>query len=167
MTEREFKAHFIAHYNMLCNYAARYSDCPEDIVQEIFSSIWLKKDSGVEIKNIKTYLLGAVIRKCAEVKRQNKLNFSELDENMSSQNVVLDTNEDKIQEEYEKNMLKEDIYHSIRQLPSKCQRIFVLAKIEEKSHKQIAEKLNIALKTVENQINKAYKILRELLKDKI
>jgi RNA polymerase sigma-70 factor (ECF subfamily) len=43
----------------------------------------------------------------------------------------------------------------------------VLAKIEGKSHKEISEKIGISIKTVENHMNRAYKELRELLKNKL
>lgn len=49
----------------------------------------------------------------------------------------------------------------INQLPDKCKEIFYLSRMEQLSHKEIAEKLNISVKTVENQISIALKRLKQ------
>ena len=54
----------------------------------------------------------------------------------------------------------------IEKLPERCKEIFILNKYESLKYQQIAEKLNISINTVENQIGKAYKILRMKLADK-
>jgi len=56
--------------------------------------------------------------------------------------------------------LEEFINSVIDSLPEKCRMVFVLSRIDELSYKEIAEKLQISTKTVENQISKALKILR-------
>jgi len=62
------------------------------------------------------------------------------------------------------NMELEEYLHSvIEQLPEKCRMVFVMSRFEELSYKEIAEKLEISPKTVENQISKALKVLREHL----
>ena len=55
------------------------------------------------------------------------------------------------------------LYAAIDSLPEKCRVVFNLSRFEELSHKQIAEQLGISTKTIENQITKALKILREAL----
>ena len=57
------------------------------------------------------------------------------------------------------------ITEAIDSLPEKCREIFIKSKIEGKKQKEIAEELNISLKTVENQMNIAYKKIRVELKD--
>lgn len=58
---------------------------------------------------------------------------------------------------------KEKIFQSIRQLPTQCRVIFVKSKIEGMSHKEIAQEMQIAVKTIENQITKAFKLIRKQL----
>jgi RNA polymerase sigma factor (sigma-70 family) len=58
-------------------------------------------------------------------------------------------------------MLKEKIYQSIRQLPKQCQLIFVKAKIDGLSYKEIAVDLGLSVKTIENQMSKALKLVKE------
>ena len=67
------------------------------------------------------------------------------------------------EDEIEKLMLIEQIYVSIRQLPPKCSEVFTLSKVNGLTYSQIAEKMNISVKTVENHMSKALKIMRELL----
>ena len=166
LSEQEIKQYFHDYYNLLCNYAAKIVDCPEDAVQEVFGSLWKRRDSETKINNIKTYLLGAVHRKCLEINRNNRIKIVNLDGHAQVKEVVSEENEEDFESEMEKYLLKERIYRSIRQLSPKCQHIFVLAKIEGKSYKEIAESLNISTKTIESHINRAYKELRELLNDK-
>ena len=71
--------------------------------------------------------------------------------------VIPDDNE----QDFDDYLLKEKLYHSIRQLPTKCQLIFVKAKINGMSHKAISDELGISIKTIENQITKAYMMLRK------
>ena len=54
---------------------------------------------------------------------------------------------------------------SISQLPEKTREVFILSKQEGMSYKEISEKLNISPKTVENQMGRAFKHLREKLKN--
>ena len=61
--------------------------------------------------------------------------------------------------------LQETIKKAIEKLPPKCREIFELNRFEGKRYKEIAEQLNISLKTVENQMGKALKVMREELKE--
>ena len=66
-------------------------------------------------------------------------------------------------------LLEQDIERiitkAIDSLPEKCREIFIKSKIEGKKQKEIAAELNVSLKTVENQMNIAYKKIRAELKD--
>lgn len=68
-----------------------------------------------------------------------------------------------VDEEADNYLLREFMYKSIRQLPPKCQEVFMMNKINGLTYREIAEDLDISVKTVENQIGKAYRILRELM----
>ena len=68
-----------------------------------------------------------------------------------------------ITEESNNYLLKEQLIRSIRQLPPKCQEIFVLSKMNGLTYGEIAEELDLSVKTVENQIGRGLKLLREML----
>ena len=61
--------------------------------------------------------------------------------------------------------LKVKIKHAIDSLPPKCRAVFMLSRYEELTYKEIAAKLDISVKTVENQMGKALRVMREHLKD--
>ena len=66
-------------------------------------------------------------------------------------------------EKLEAAELQSVIDQAVDQLPERCRLVFVLSRFEQMSHKEIANQLDISPKTVENQITKALKILRETL----
>lgn len=157
MNKNTFKQIFNQYYNPLCNYVAHHfklNEEAEDIVSDVFTHIWGSDADFDKIENIKSYLFTAVYRKALEFLRHTKdKKTSELDEKF----VIPDDNE----QDFNEYLLKEKLYQSIRQLPTKCQLIFVKAKINGMSHKAIAEELGISIKTIENQITKAYALIRK------
>jgi RNA polymerase sigma-70 factor (ECF subfamily) len=61
--------------------------------------------------------------------------------------------------------LEAKIYRAMEALPEQCRLVFKLSRFEELKYSEIAEQLNISIKTVENHMGKALKIMREQLKD--
>ena len=72
----------------------------------------------------------------------------------------MDEKEDNMDHESEKYMRIERLYTYVRQLPPKCQQVFILSKMNGLTYREIAEELNISIKTVENQIGRALHLLR-------
>ena len=66
---------------------------------------------------------------------------------------------------YTGNVVHKAPYNAVDSLPEKCREIFIKSKIEGKKQKDIAAELNISLKTVENQMDIAYKKIKSELKD--
>ncbi len=63
----------------------------------------------------------------------------------------------------EQSELELKVKESIDGLPDSCRQVFILSRFEEKKYKEIAEELGISIKTVEGQMSRALKILREKL----
>ena len=63
------------------------------------------------------------------------------------------------------NELQNQIHVAIESLPEQCRLVFKLSRFEELKYAEIAEQLGISIKTVENHMGKALKIMREQLKD--
>jgi RNA polymerase sigma-70 factor (ECF subfamily) len=61
--------------------------------------------------------------------------------------------------------LEQQIHASVDRLPEQCRLVFQLSRFEGKKYQEIADELNISVKTVENQVSKALKYLREDLKE--
>jgi RNA polymerase sigma-70 factor (ECF subfamily) len=77
-----------------------------------------------------------------------------------------DNKQSSVQENMEGQELETYINKAIDQLPEKCRMVFVLSRFEQLSYKEVAAKLGISTKTVENQISKALKHLRTAIYDR-
>lgn len=166
MTKQEFKNLFDQYYNPLCNFANTIlhdSVKAEDAVQDVFVKMWQKKDDLADLDNLRSYLFTATKNKCIEYIRKLKLDQKLNKENESRLELSSSMN---IDDEAEKFVLKEKLFNSIRQLPPKCQKVFTMSKINGLTYSEIADELEISPKTVENQIGKALRLLREMMKTK-
>lgn len=128
----------------------------KDLVQDVFFELWKKREQ-IEIQSsLKAYLRRAVVNRSLNyIKTQKRFDFG--DENFDAQTP------DKTfsaQKNLEAQDLKSAINRAIDSLPTKCKTIFMLSRFEKLSHKEIAAKLDISTKTIENQITKALKIVR-------
>jgi len=129
----------------------------KDIVQDVFFHLWEKRSSW-EIIDIKSYLRRAVYNKSIDVIRKKKRKggwteeITDIDHPQESSNIM---------ENIEANELQEKINKAIDSLPDRCRTIFCLSRFENLSHKEIASQLDISVKTIENQITKALKIMRK------
>jgi len=157
---------FKKYYNPLCNFATTIVNdhkMAQDAVQDVFTKLWDKRESLSIDTNEKSYLFQAVKNRSLELLRKKK---SDSKVSKADYSDVYD-NSVELDEQAKKYMLKEYLYTSIRQLPPKCQEIFVLNKINGLTYKEIANDLDISIKTVENQIGKAYRKLRTIMKGKL
>lgn len=131
-------------------------DEAKDIVQDVFASIWTKRETLVLPAAVDAYLYGSI--------RNRILNFIAHQKVISRYTDAIDafiekgaaTTEEQIAEKELINMLKTEI----ALLPPKMREVFELSRAQQLSHKQIAEQLNISDKTVKKQVNKAIKVLR-------
>lgn len=129
----------------------------KDIVQDIFIWLWEHR-SKVKIQILKPYLKTAVKFKVANYIRKGNIRQSFFDQ-MAEFSSGLSTPSD--EELVELKQLKEIIQQAIGDLPSKCQEIFRLSREGYLSNQEIADKLSISIKTVENQMTTAIRRVRE------
>jgi RNA polymerase sigma-70 factor (family 1) len=158
--KESFKYLFDQYYNPLCNYVAHTFNAnsdAEDIVMDVFTHIWSLNGNFDELKNPKSYLFKSVHNKALEKIRSNKVQILPFE---AEKYVVVDYKE----ENSDNFVLKEKIYQSIRQLPKQCQLIFVKAKIDGQSYKEIASDMGLSIKTIENQMSKALKLIKKSVK---
>lgn len=152
---------FRKYYSYLCNVIYRMlpdSSLAEDLAQDVFFDFW-KKREGLRIQTSpRAYLKRAAVNKTLNYIRDRKMRFSD-DEELPR----MATTEDNSQQILENSELKDQIQESIDLLPERCRLIFVLSRFEEMTYQEIADQLDISIKTVENQISKALRFLRENL----
>lgn len=140
----------------------RNGEVAEEIVQDFFVYLWEKRNALVIHTSFEAYIHTAV--------RYQVLNYLQKEITRNNYKSALITEErytnDTLDQVY-LNELNKIIENEIGQLPEKCQHVFRLSRQENLSIKEIAERLTISTKTVENHLTKALKILRINLKDYI
>ncbi|MBP1840516.1 RNA polymerase sigma factor [Formosa algae] len=158
----DFNTAYDAHWYELFAYAnniLRSREAAEDIIQEVFLDLWNRLDD-LTIDHYRAYLYKAVKFQCAKRLRQTPFTAVMLDHIGASLDV--DDSEDhqtieasKVQLVQKIDVLANDL------LPERCLQIFKLRFKDNLSYKEIALQLDISTSTVDNQINKALKLLRE------
>jgi RNA polymerase sigma-70 factor (ECF subfamily) len=163
--EYRYEEMFRTYYSSLCYFAQKYvadMDACKEIVHNVFVLIWEKRSEFDFEKPAKSYLFTSVYNRCMNYLRDRKKFIDhEVSEITPEHSGVIN------QDHLESAELESQIWKVIRSLPEKCREIFMLNRFEEKKYAEIAQRLNISVKTVEAQMSKALKILREHLKDYI
>jgi RNA polymerase sigma-70 factor (ECF subfamily) len=152
-------------YQPLCNYAftlVRDTDLCEDIVQEIFTRIWETRKDLLLTDNIRYYLFSAVRNNCiTHLRRLKNKGTLPWDEHTLPARLSVPPPEDNKERQFE-----EWLREAIDILPEKCREVFILSRISQLKYKEIAGVLGISVKTVENQLGKSLRLIREFLKKK-
>lgn len=161
--EYAFDFFFNYYYPGLCVYAQKMISLPEeearDIVQDVFVKFWNDcKKLDIQF-SIRSYLFVAVKNKCFDVLRKKNRNIK-VQEISNEYDIA-----DEAFETYILSELETLFNKSLTKLPERCREVFELSRLHGLKNREIATKLNLSEKTVENQITKALHILREELKD--
>jgi RNA polymerase sigma-70 factor (ECF subfamily) len=153
---------FDKYYEDLCNYVNLYirnQSVSEDIVQDIFVYFWEKRGIILIDSSVKSYLIKASRNKYLNYLRDEKshqairIEVTSLSEKCVSPNYNL----------LNVSQIELLINASIRNLPARCREVYLLHKEDDLSYKEIASRMEISEKTVENQMTIALKKLREQL----
>ena len=159
--EKAFSLLFESYYVPLCRYARLIlkSEQPaEEVVMNVFIYIWENR-ARIGIKSsLCAYLFRSVRNRCINYLRDNDPSVY-----LSDVMVELCSEENRDMEVEELNFIEE----AILSLPDKCRDVFLKSRNEEMSNREIAEQLNISVKTVEAQITKALKAIRSYITDKM
>ena len=153
------------YYEQLCNYAknlARDDYQSEDIVQNVIVRIWQQRDKLNSNINIKNYLYRSVYNEFIDQYRRSNAITALEKKYIEGLDIVLEDEEFNNSERIMAMVMK-----TVENLPPKCRETFLLSKKEGLTYIEIAEYQNVSVNTVEKQIGKAIRIVRETLKDKI
>ncbi|WP_157274062.1 RNA polymerase sigma-70 factor [Pedobacter sp. BAL39] len=133
----------------------------EEVVQDLFTSLWQRKDSLLLTEStIENYLVRAVRFKISriysdEIRKTQKIDEYKLRQSASSHHT---------EKQVLYRFLKEDVDKLVGMLPERCKDVYQLSRIKGMNNKEIAVNLLISEKTVENQLTKALNFLRKGLK---
>jgi len=143
--------------------AAKFTDrtTAEDLVQDVFIRIWINRETSPINESLQTYLFRAVRNRCI-----NHLEHLKVKANYKAQEVIeLQIHEAGYFQSPEQLLINQEQLKQVRceieKLPEKCRKVFKMAYKEDKKAAEIAEELNLSVRTVETQIYNALKILRK------
>lgn len=160
VSKADFEEIFREYFEVLCNYVNRYINNWEnsrEIIQNTFMKIWANREK-IEINNtVKNYLYKSSKNTMIDFIRKNKqtveltgeaLSFAEKEDNESA---------------LDQELIKQSIIEGLETLKPKNRKIFELSKFEGLTHKEIASHLEISERSVEDNIARAFKILKAYL----
>lgn len=167
--KQAFEQLYRAYFRNLCEFAYRYVRIPavcEEIVQELFLNLWRKRDTLDPDGRCRAYLYKSVRNgaldylKHLEVQREY-LNHLALENRMEWESVSMESAD--LEEKDQLQMLNRAIREAIDQLPEQRRMIFLLSREDGLTYQEIADVLNISVKTVETQMGRSLGTLRKLL----
>ena len=159
-----FKVLYQKYAPKLYGFSKRYlnsNDEAEEIVQEVFLRIWEKKQNIDENQSFSSYIIQAAKHRIFNGFRKKVNEQAYLDFLIHADQSM--TNFTDMEIDYRE--IKQKAENAISTMPPKRQEIFRLSREKGLKNKEIAEKLQISIKTVENQMGQALKFLREELSD--
>lgn len=157
LTNTHLQKLYLAQQPSLLSFATFLVGNREDaleIVNDVFISLWQNRKSFKEIKSIKSYLFSSVKNRSINHIRKKKLEVT----NLWPENKQSTFRADAVIEEKEHQTALENL---MNQLPPRCKQVFAMSRIDQLSYTEIAELLDISIKTVESQMGKALKLFRK------
>jgi len=155
--EKAFKQLFDLYAGRLFHFSMSFLKnkfLAEEAVSDVFFKIWLKRSALVNYENIKAYLFKATyhtsLNYLDEARRKKVISLDDLDVDLGVDLICPET--DLINKE-----LKEIIEQAIESLPPRCKLIYKMAKVEQLRYKEIADLLDISVKTIDHQLTIAIK----------
>ena len=162
--ETAFEQVFKTHFKRLHAYAftiLRDEAEAEEMVQQVFFKLWERNENLSVTGSVTAYLYRAVHNeslnyiKHQKVRSDHKLHIAYSMKNEAEQPA----------KEMQAGELEKKIHSALNELPEQCRTIFQMSRFDELKYREIADKLGISVKTVENQMGKALKLLRAKLVD--
>jgi RNA polymerase sigma-70 factor (ECF subfamily) len=159
-----FKYLYSKYFNELCVYASGLSnntELSEDIVQNVMINIWNKRPDLKINSSLKSYLYRAVYNHFINTYRKNKKESNFLEQaKIEALNYFSEEDSDVVDKKIK--IVKEEIEN----LPVKCKEAFLLNKVNGLKYKEVAEEMNISIKTVEAHIHNALARIKKRLEQK-
>lgn len=162
--EKVFRQMFEHYYADLCIYAKRFIqdlNTREDIVQDVFCSIWINRKKIDYSTPLTNYLITSVKHYCLNhLRKKSKYEF---DDNFEIEKIPLYAEDE--EDLFFLHELEELFTKTLASLPEEYRIAFEMSRLNDKSSKEIAETLGVSVRTVERYRNKATEILKTELKD--
>lgn len=153
-----FESSFRQYYEALVKYATsmvKETTLAEDLVQAVFEDYWKDRNKVIIHTSIKAYLYKGVYFKCMNFLKRRKIENKFI--------AQAHTEEAYDDDQLASKELQIKINHAIEALPQECQKIFTMSRYDHLKYHEIATALHLSPKTIENQMGKALRLLRQAL----
>ncbi len=163
----DYKAYcelFTRHYHPLCNYAMRVValyEIAEEVVADVFVKLWKNREQIAVHTSFEAYIYRSVRNQALDYLKLKAYRMQKTDSLDTIQWSYAHANQYTPYEELSFNEFFDEVEHFVSALPRQCQLIFRLNREEGLRYREIADKLQISIKTVETQMGRALKVLRE------
>ncbi len=162
--EASFERLFTTHFKRLYAYAltiVKDGITAEEMVQQVFFKIWEKKGRVDIHSSVEAYLYRSVYHESLNYLKHQKVKAAHQSYAVHRGGEQAGSASSKVQ----LSELQQKLDKALSELPEQCRTIFQMSRFEELKYQEIADKLGLSVKTVENQMGKALKILRVKLAD--
>ncbi len=162
--ESAFEMIFRTYYQPLCRYAYSFlqdKEEAEEVVQSSFITVWDKRNSLTIETSVKSYLYRMVRNSCLNVIKHEKIK----QQHVAHELAVSEVSHESVSQKVHAAELEIKISEAMKTLPEQCRLVFQLSRFEELKYQEIADQLQISVKTVENHMGKALKLMRVQLKE--
>ncbi|MBX5439452.1 MAG: RNA polymerase sigma-70 factor, partial [Thermoflavifilum sp.] len=152
------------YYDRLLRFAISYvsvKEEAEEIVLDVFLNVWMHRAKLKKVQSPDTYLFIAVRNRCLNYLRHFPHVHSQSVDHQQTGIELVDRSDP--QKEMERKQLHRCLDEAIAQLPFQCRMVFQLIREERMSYKEVAEILQISVRTVETQLQRALQKLRTAL----
>ncbi len=160
--KQRFKVKFQKYYPMMCRMAYGYvpvqDDC-EDIVQDLFVSVWNRKKDELPEEEFVAYITTSIKNNCISFIRKRR------NVDIVSADAMPTALANVPEEDCRENNDSEVLDHILGILPPKCREVFEMNKLRKMKYREIAAALSISEKTVENHMGKALKLMRSYVQN--
>jgi len=157
----KFNSLFDALYTPLCRYSLKYvtnKDAAEDIVQDLFVYIWENRERLATISSIESYAYTAIKNRSLSYLQKNFTTGKISGYNQATETGFISELPGP-EELLDSKELEAILEQALEALPLQCRTIFTMKRFGEFSNEEVAEKLHISVKTVENQMTIALRKL--------
>lgn len=165
--EAAFETLFTTHYEGMCALAfmlVRSRDAAEDVVSNVFRSLWKRRLEWEPTGPARTYLLTATRNEAANLLRRLRRERG-LEERLAREDVApaFGAATASPGDVVEARELAEAVERAMADLPPRCRDVFLLRWREGLKHREIAQRMGIAVKTVEMHMTRALRAIRDRL----
>ena len=157
-----FEAVFRAYYSGLVHFSQRFvrsREVAEELVQDLFLILWRRRDRLAVAESLRTYLYRASRNLALNHLRRRRLERRWWERQVSADHEPFVDSDDRAAQ----SELQAAVRAALAKLPQRCREIFLLSRAQHLTYAEIAGVLGISVKTVETQMGRALRSLRESL----